>query len=591
MPQPSPAPGVDSRFRAGLRSHADVGFVLFAALLVTLPLLLRGNSCGHDQIFHLISWLEAANQWSHGTLRPFWAFHPAWHAGEPRFVFYPPLSWTLGALLGFVLPWTAALTAYTFTTALLCGLAMRALLRRFTTAMLATAGACVYVANPYLLFVVYERAAYAELLAAAWMPLLLLCVLERRLQPSRLALAVALLWLTNAPAAIVGSYALLLLAIVRLFYIALRRAEPTWRRHIVMEGTQLTAGYLLGLGLAAFFLVPALVERRFVQLAMAVIPGMRPRDSFLFEHTGQDFHDAVLRAASWIAVAVLAVALASAAALLLRHKHHHTWRSMKARAVDRNSTSAAVVPSLAILSAVVLFLLTPLSAAVWTHAPQLAFLQFPWRFLTVEAAVAVVLLVLLAASFHLHGRSALAVALVFAATMPWLGNHTYRQACDDEDAPPARVLAFQADRGIDPTDEYTPVNDDNDTLQQDLPAAWLAENADGAPRAASSPDVVSTSDGNPGHLRFDVRAHAEPRTLIVRLRAYPSWQLLLDGTPHTTTSTRDDGLVTIDLPPNTAHAVQLRYRWAADDYAGCALSVACLLLLLYRWKPLPVEST
>ena len=36
------------------------------------------------------------------------------------------------------------------------------------------------MANPYMLFTAYERTAYAELLAAAWIPLLLLAVLRER---------------------------------------------------------------------------------------------------------------------------------------------------------------------------------------------------------------------------------------------------------------------------------------------------------------------------------------------------------------------------------------------------------------------------
>src|SRR5215470_2938428 len=95
-----------------------------AALIAVLPLILRGCSCGHDFDFHVINWLEAARQLTHGTLQPHWAFTPAWNAGEPRFVFYPPLSWIIGALLGLLMPWTWTPIAYTWLALTAAGLGL-----------------------------------------------------------------------------------------------------------------------------------------------------------------------------------------------------------------------------------------------------------------------------------------------------------------------------------------------------------------------------------------------------------------------------------------------------------------------------------
>jgi hypothetical protein len=41
-----------------------------AAFLATIPLLIKGTSCGHDFDFHLLSWMEAARQFTHGNLHP-----------------------------------------------------------------------------------------------------------------------------------------------------------------------------------------------------------------------------------------------------------------------------------------------------------------------------------------------------------------------------------------------------------------------------------------------------------------------------------------------------------------------------------------
>src|SRR3954453_21395757 len=87
--------------------------ILAAALIAIAPLLVHGCSCGHDFDFHLVSWMEAANHLRHGKLHPQWAFSPAYNAGEPRFVFYPPLSWYLGALIALVVTHLPAVNATT----------------------------------------------------------------------------------------------------------------------------------------------------------------------------------------------------------------------------------------------------------------------------------------------------------------------------------------------------------------------------------------------------------------------------------------------------------------------------------------------
>src|SRR6202008_516335 len=77
-----------------------------------------------------------------------------------------------------------------------------------------------------------------------------------------------------------------------------KRSKPTAQ----MLLTRFSAGGALGLALAAFYLVPAAYERRYVQVAMAIISNLRVEDNFLFGHTGDGPHDRVLHTASLMAV-------------------------------------------------------------------------------------------------------------------------------------------------------------------------------------------------------------------------------------------------------------------------------------------------
>ena len=613
------------------RNRLPYLLIPIAAFIAIVPLLINGCSCGHDFDFHLLSWLEAARQFTHGNLHPHWAYTPAWNAGEPRFVFYPPLSWTIGAILGLILPWTWTPIVYTWLALTAAGLAAHHLAREFTPPTAALVAAVAYTVNPYMLFTAYERTAYAELLAAAFIPFLLQAILREQVTIPRIAIPIALLWLTNAPAAVMSCYALALLALIRLatnstalststvlststalstnpggpsFAVSSQRvgysrpartASPhstptkTSTQTPLRLALNTIAGTALGLGLAAFYILPAAHQRRYVQIAMAILPNMRIEDNFLFHRTGDIPHDQVLHTASLIAVILITLTAVTLLLLFITKRAASStvngasstpggpsFASFAKGGLSRASATAPahlterqLFSSLTTLTIAIPLLLTPITNFIWTHAPELAFLQFPWRLVAILAALLSLAIALALTPLNLKPAAATTITLVIAAALTFPAYHLFHQSCDEEDTVPARLTLFQSNQGTEPTDEYTPITADNDSLAHTNPPYWLAPDPNAKAPANTSPGPAPT------HLTINA---AMPEDLILNLRDYPTWRITLNRTPVTTRANRDDGLIAFPIPAGPT-TIDITPTQTIDQTLGDILTLASLALL------------
>jgi 6-pyruvoyl-tetrahydropterin synthase related domain len=553
-----------SRRKLDRAAHAMPGLLIACTALLAIGTLgFRGNSCGHDFDFHLLSWMEVARAWHSGIVYPHWVQDANYGAGEPRLMFYPPASWLLGAVLGTLTSWQAAPVLFVLLALLAAGGSMYLLAREWAPPAAATLAACLYVANPYAMFVAYERSALGELLADAWLPLMVLFALRTRSSIAPLGVAVAALWLTNSPAAVVGSYMLAILALG--MWMAEGRPWPALRA---------AGGMALGLGLAAFYIVPAAFEQRWVQIERAIMPGMRVEDSFLFAHTANAFHDQVLRTASWIVLVELGVAIIAA---------FLAWRRQAGGTASIALT--AMVP-------IILLLQLPASDVIWKHTPHMKFLQFPWRWLLALSLVDCVLISMALGRVpakRARWAAIVAGAIIVAVTMS--GAILFFQPCDDEDAVAAQVTGFRLGLGTEGTDEYTPVGVDNSAVQQQLPLVRVL-------RAAQDDTADSTQAENPqwragdaGTIPAKVESKREsgerwevsvvtPEAgyAVLRLMDYPAWRVAVDGKPVPSRPLREDGLIAVPVTPGS-HAIEVRWAATRDVIIGRGVSAIALLAL------------
>jgi cytochrome bd-type quinol oxidase subunit 2 len=397
-------------------------------------------------------------------------------------------------------------------------------------------------------------------------------VLAPEVKATRIAVPIALLWLTNAPAAVIGCYATLLLVIFR---VATARMERVPGGSSQIRGIAVPAaiGIALGIGLAGFYLIPAAWERRFVQVSMATIVNMRIDHNFLFEHTGSSLdaitHDQVLRTASWVAVLLLT---AACVALLV------CWRQGQTRRSPSGRTPLPVVPLLLFVVGVA-FLLTGWSNPVWQHTPELLFLQFPWRLLIIVAPVFAIGVAVAVSEVRVSHAVTAVAALACAAMLTFSAYKPFHQVPEAGQTVADRLHAFIRGEGAEPTDEYTPQTADNDALTPGKPPYWLASGATAPAPALSVPGPA------PSHLSVEA---PRPEFLILNLRDYPSWRILVNSRVDAEREQRDDGLIAFAVPAGTSR-IDIRYARGFDALAGDGVSLISAVALSAAWlrKPRP----
>jgi len=524
---------------------APLTTVAIAAFLVEIPFFFLGTPSGHDVEFHTYSWLEVLAQWKQGVFYPRWAAMAHFAYGEPRFVFYPPVSWTLGAALSAILPWTIVPDVYVWLALLAAGVSMFVLAREWLDRRDAIFAATFYAVNPYHLVIVYWRSALAELLASCLLPLLLLLILRategrRVIVPLGLLLAAA--WLTNAPAAVMIHYSLALLIIV----IAWQRRSPRLVRTAAVA-------IALGAALAAFYLFPAIYEQRWVNITEAVSAGSRPADNFLFIHTSDADHDHFNRIISLVAVAEIAVTFVAAwaARALLRNKQT-VWLALVGWAIACSA------------------LMFPVTSLLWNFLPKLQFMQFPWRWMLCLSMILSLFLALGAKRWWARATVCVAMLAVIAFAWARVQGPWWDQAADLREMQDNMATGV----GYEGTDEYTPVGADPAAVEKDARRVTV----NGPAHAAIH---VFKWDAESKFFTADMSVADD---LAVRLFVYPAWRVEVNGNVVHAREREGTGQMLVPVVAGS-NRVHIRFVRTWDRTWGGWISVIAFMLILVLQGP------
>lgn len=557
--------------RGALWEAPTIGVALLAMVPALLPLLSAGLPATHDGLLHVqrIIALDAALR--EGSLLPRWLPDLAYGYGQPLLLYYAPLSYVpslaaraLGAGYAVSLEISAGL-------ALLASvLAMYLLARAVFGRAAACAAAVVYGSLPYQLVDVYVRGALAETWAFVWLPLAALCLLRAWNDPGArwsagLAVTVAGLVLTHNVTALLYLPALLALAVT---LYARRRQEIEripWRP---------LAGLALGLGLSAWFWLPAIAERNLVQIGETIEPelfasfflrGLPFRLDLLFNYT-QPVSTALSSTVFWPQLGLVQALITSTGAVATY------WLRGRARRV--------AVWAIVLVAGGMLLQLAP-AAPLYDIVPLLAFVQFPWRLLALVGLGSAILAGALVEATRSRLPLTLGLASIVMVGSAWTAIGSLNPEMDPADerflSAETSLRAELADQSLGTTHsgEYLPVSSGQRNTTR-----FRKTLLDDVPRSAQlSPSTIQVrqADWRASTLRVAVDAPT-PDRLILHQFNFPGWAARVDGVPSPVVSSGPLGLVGVDVPAGS-HRVEIRWGWTSLQVATAILSIVSALLI------------
>jgi hypothetical protein len=448
--------------------------------------------------------------------------------------------------------------------------------------------AVAYTVAPFHLVNVYVRGdSLSEFYAFIWYPLILWALQENRFwrKIGFLALSYAGLILShNISAFIFTPFVMLYL----LFQVRLK----------VRRTLSVVAGLLIGMALSAWAWLPALLEQDVVQPETLTLGYFNYANHFRAANLVQpgvffDYSIAVTPAdpgpfAMGGPQAVLAAAGLTALVWLAFENRRRT--KGEGRKTSHETPFVFRLSSFVFLAAGLLlstFMMTPLSRPLWEHAPLLEVVQFPWRFLSVQALFTAAVTAALAA--RLNGRRAWVVAggigALLAASTLW-PLRPERLLIGPKDVTVTRLQEYELFTGnIGSTIRW-------EWLPRESKPRPFTSDAVIDPHAPPRPFLLSgalveavQTQRRPTGQTWRVETGPAGATLAFPLLYWPGWQAHVDGAKTSVWAVESAGYLALAAPPGE-HVIHLSLgrtplRAAAETLSLLTLS-ALLAVAMFR---------
>lgn len=329
------------------KEAVGIGILIFLWFFAAFPLFGNRFIPTHDGEYHLIRIYEFSKMLREGHLVPRWA--PGLNSGHgfPLFIFHYPFPNYVGSL--FYLLGLPLVQSFQYSLGMSLFVAMVGcyiFLRKHHSVVSSVFGVVLFFSVPYLYVDVYVRGSIGELWAIAWTWCALAGIVWRRIILS--SLCIGLIIVSH------NIMAMIMIPFLAIFMGLLYR--------------NMLISLIGGIGVSAYFWLPALFERQYViGLNTVTYSDHFPHiTQLLFPSWGTNFSQPGIVAgeiSQQIGIVPLVILLVSCVALL---KQYSSTRLL-----------------FFVFSITGIFFLLPLSDFLWRMIPFLQFIQYPWRLLSV----------------------------------------------------------------------------------------------------------------------------------------------------------------------------------------------------------------
>lgn len=528
-------------------------------MILTLPTILPflNKKFFYTQDYIFIARLNQINvAVADGNIPPRWA--PDLRSGEPTFNFYAALPYYLGVLihsLGFNFIWVAKILF--ILSSILSSLTMYIFAEKLFGKKGAFLSAFLYTYAPYRAVDFYVRGALSEAWAFVFFPLIFYTALSLSEKVTvkkivYLGFSLAGLFLTH------NVTTLMFLPFFVLFCIYLMVKEKKW-----LLLFPFLSSFILGFGVSSFFLLPAMFERSFIQTDYLIVGYFNFRAHFVafsqFFSTFWGYGSSVWGREDGLS---FQVGLGNWLILILLIIFGIIKRK------DKKYLLSAVFLGVSFVLSV--FLQHNKSAFIWEAIPLMAFIQFPWRFLSVSIFIMAIAggLVTTLLTGKLKFIYFFLFIFVFLTTISYFKPKEYA-----DDSFFDKFLNKETMRqGVDLTKDYLPIwvqTTEGEILR-------LPETKMGKIEVKSYNKQTSFAQS-----QINVLSDAE---IVVPITYFPGWIVLANGKVIDQMEPSERGLIRFNLPPGS-YNLKFEFRDTPVRIIGNIISLICILGSLFVFFP------